>query len=184
MRSKLSFGRMEQLLGPSEPFWGSLANQGPRTFAYWVTQNSGVATDLLSVAYGRGIFVAKGDLGSEFLSSTNGIDWVRRALPAIVYPHPRAAFVNDTFMFVGGRGMILQAPSETIALAGKSLGDEYQIIVRGGRPGAVLQLQKCTEMSSDTWRTSVIFTNALPLLRLRERNDSRNAFYRVASQVP
>jgi hypothetical protein len=149
----------------------------------WILRDSGTSGDLLSVAFGRGIFAAAG-IGHEFLTSTNGVNWTRCVLPASVYPYPRVHYVNDTFMFVGGAGMILQTPSDTITLAGQHLEDTFQITLRGGQPGAVLNLQKCTHIGQGQWQPWLTVTNELPLLRIRDHDTSSNAFYRVISQVP
>ncbi len=151
----------------------------------WSVRNSGVTAELHSVAFGAGVFAVMGNLGNGFLFSTNGVDWKRRPLPIDPgYPYPHVAFVNDTFVFMGTGGMILQTPSDTIALAGKRLEDAFQITVRGGRSGSILQLQKCVGLSSESWQTQLIFTNTLPLVRLLDQNDSQAALYRVVSPSP
>lgn len=124
------------------------------TISNWITQQSGLASNLMSVTYGNGQFLATGYSG-KILSSTDGIHWIERAsnVTSIIRD---IIYQNGNFIAVGSSGKILtssdgiswtaQTSGTTWGLSSIAWGGNQYVAV--GELGAVL-----TSPDGSTWTT-------------------------------
>jgi hypothetical protein len=106
-RPKPSAGRILPLLAVVVGFWclSSLSSAKAHVLDVWRLRDSATTAGLWATAWGKGICVAVGDLGT-IVTSTDGLTWSRRtsgtsaSLNSII-------FANDRFVTVGESGTIL-----------------------------------------------------------------------------
>jgi hypothetical protein len=154
----------------------------------WTIQNSGTATNLSSITYGYGGYLACGSaLGDVFLASSNGVDWqdVTRKVPTIS-PISSVAYLNHSFWLVGGSGAILQSssadgiPRLSGSLAPGNGGVQLNVSIL---PSATYRIQFRSNLLSDSWHDIMVETNVISSDSWTDTNalNLPQGFYRAAS---
>ena len=158
----------------------------------WTVRDSGVVAEVKNLFYATGIFIGtgEGDCGpgrSLVLTSSDGIAWTRREIPApdafnSGWLPGKITYGNGAFVIVGDEGVILQSDSVFPHLNVQStlIDGAFQLNVTGGTQ-RTYRLQGTTDLNAGSWTDLLTFTGtATNLVDTTATNFSRR-FYRVVS---
>ena len=154
----------------------------------WTTRINGIGgATLYSVSYGNGKFIITGtpvgptDRSNVLLTSTNGVDWIRRN-PGTHEKLYGAAFINGSFWILGSAGAILESVQiPPITLFARSTSEGVELTSSGGESGRVYELQSCTNALGSQWRHLDTFTNGPDAYRFVDPVEHAHSFYRLTS---
>jgi hypothetical protein len=158
----------------------------------WTKRNSGVASDLVSVSWGNGFYVAVGNnvndvtpaLSPVILTSRDGVNWTVRNPAQSEFGLLGSGFVNNRFVAVGVGGTVMESDDTGTAPLALSLepgvGSVRLTVVAPA--GSGFRIQGCTNLFTSGWVDLVSLKNVSEVTHWTNTTiGAERQFFRVVS---